>query len=310
MTSRLRNMAASVHARLRNRSRETGEDFQFILQRYAAERLLFRLGESDYRSRFVLKGAMLFALWGGSVYRSTRDLDFTGYGDSDAEAVLVCFRGICNASVSDDGLDFDGSTLRAEPIREESEYHGLRLRLLARLGRARIPMQIDIGFGNAIEPPASDAEYPVLLDGPSPRIRVYPREAVVAEKFHTLVVLGEGNSRMKDLYDLYVIAGQFGFKGEALVRAIQATFKRRSTAVARELPTPLAPRFFADGMRADLWRAYRVKSRPPGAPADLTQVGDRLLTFLGPLWNALGEGAAFGYTWKPGGPWTESEALS
>jgi predicted nucleotidyltransferase component of viral defense system len=204
MTKRpITNVAASVRDRLLNRSRKTGEDFQFLLQRYAAERLLYRLGQSAHRTLFVLKGAMLFALWGGSVYRPTRDLDFTGYGNKDAVAVIATFKEVCAVLVPDDGLVFDAMTVTAEPIREQVEYNGLRVRLRAMLGAARIEMQIDIGFDNAIEPGANDVQFPTLLDAPVPNIRAYPHEAVVAEKLHTLVVLGERTSRMKDLYDLY-----------------------------------------------------------------------------------------------------------
>ena len=303
MTSPPRNTAASVHDRLLERSRATDEDFNFLLQRYAAECFLFRLGQSQYRERFVLKGAMLFALWGGSVYRPTRDLDFTGSGDSEAEAVLACFREICGYTVPDDGLSFDISTLAAEPIRDEVQYHGLRVRFLARLGRARIRMQIDIGFGNAIEPPADDVEYPTLLGGASPRIRAYPPEAVVAEKFHTLVVLGERNSRMKDLYDLHAIAGQFDFEGESLVRAIRATFQRRRTDITTAQPAGLAPRFFADENRAGQWRTYSNRNALPGAPRDIQQVGERLRSFLGPAWNALADNDKTPGQWRAGGPW-------
>jgi predicted nucleotidyltransferase component of viral defense system len=292
-----------VHARLLNRSRKTGEDFQFILQRYAAERFLFRLGQSKYRDRYVLKGAMLFALWGGSVYRPTRDLDFTGYGDDGAEAVLAGLAEICSLTAADDGLYLDSSTLTAEPIREEAEYNGLRVRLQARLGNARIPMQIDIGFGNAIEPQPHDVDYPTLLDDASPHIRAYPPEAVVAEKLHTLVVLGDGNSRMKDLYDLYVIAGQFDFDGETLTRAIQATFERRRTDIVTALPAGLAPRFFADDTRSERWRAYCDRNTLPGAPRNMQQVGERLRSFLGPVWRALADKDQALGQWRAGGPW-------
>lgn len=145
--SQLRNVAASVHARLLNLARERGEVFQFVLHRYAAERFLYRLGQSGQRERYVLKGAMLFALWGGSLYRPTRDLDLTGYGSSETADVLGSFREICRCPVDDDGLSFDSSTLAAEPIREGEEYDGLRLRFRATLGNARIPMQVDVGFG-------------------------------------------------------------------------------------------------------------------------------------------------------------------
>ncbi len=170
---------------------------QFGLQRYAIERFLYRLGASAHRNRFVLKGATLFALWGSSLYRPTRDLDFTGYGSAEEENVLAALRDICQASSTGDELVFDPDTLSAEPIRDDSEYHGLRIRLTANLGESPIPIQIDIGFGNAIEPPPQDAEYPTLLDDPPPHIRTYPPEAVIAEKLHAMVVLGERNSSLQ-----------------------------------------------------------------------------------------------------------------
>jgi len=300
---RTTNVAASVHARLLNRSRRTLEDFQFLLQRYAAERFLYRLGQSMHRDRYVLKGAMLFALWGGSIYRPTRDLDFTGYGSSDAENVLASLRDVCTFPVIDDGLPFEAATLAAEPIRGDANYDGLRVRFEAKLGKAHIPMQIDVGFGNAIEPPANDVAYPTLLDAPAPNIRAYPHEAVVAEKLHALVVIGERNSRLKDFYDLHALAQQFSFDGNRLARAIAATFERRRTGIEPTVPAPLAPRFFADEPRAAQWRAYLTRNALPGAPADFAAVGEVLQSFLGPVWNALAAHRAFSDAWPPAGPW-------
>jgi hypothetical protein len=246
---------------------------------------------------------MLFALWGGSVYRPTRDLDFTGYGNSDADAVIATFTEVCAVPVPDDGLAFDAATVTAEPIRDEAEYNGLRVRLRAMLSNARIEMQIDIGFGNAIEPGANDVQYPTLLDAPAPSIRAYPHEAVVAEKLHTLVVLGERTSRMKDLYDLYTLASQFPFDGAKLTRAITATFERRRTKIDTTLSAALAPRFFSDEARAAQWRGYLDRNDLPGAPHDFSQVGERIQAFVGPVWTALAAGDKFAKGWPPGGPW-------
>ncbi len=298
-----RNIAASVRDRLLKRSRDTGEDFQFLLHRYAAERFLHRLGESAHRDRYVLKGAMLFPLWGGSIYRGTRDLDFTGYGSSTAIDVLAIMREVCAVPVVEDGLVFDAGTLTAESIRDDAEYNGLRTRLQAMLGVARIPMQIDIGFGNAIEPPATEADYPTLLDMPAPRVRAYPREAVVAEKLHAMVVLGERNSRQKDFYDLYVLARQFRFEGERLTRAIAATFERRRTPIDARFPTAFTPRFYTDDARAGQWRAYLTRNTLPGAPADWIAVGELLQLFLGQPWRAVAESRTFSDEWVPAGPW-------
>jgi predicted nucleotidyltransferase component of viral defense system len=301
-----RNLAASIHRRLLNRAHERGEDPHFILQRYAAERFLYRLGESPHREQFVLKGAMLFALWGGSVYRPTRDLDFTGYGSDEIEAVLGRIREICSVVAPDDGMFFDAATLRAETIREEVEYGGLRIVFEARLGSAQMRMQVDVGFGNAIEPPASDADYPTLLDSPAPRVRAYPHEAVVAEKLHAMVVLGERNSRYKDFYDLHVLARQFPFDGATLAGSIAATFERRRTAIDTARPAALAPRFYADGARAEQWRAYLTRNALPGAPADFAAAGELLQQFLVPPWRGLADGQPFLEAWPPAGPWASS----
>ncbi|MBK7782462.1 MAG: nucleotidyl transferase AbiEii/AbiGii toxin family protein [Ardenticatenia bacterium] len=301
-----RDRAASIHRRLLNGARERREDPQFILQRYAAERFLYRLGISPHREQFVLKGAMLFALWGGSVYRPTRDLDFTGYGSNEIEDVLRRIRDVCAIDALDDGMLFDATTLRAAPIRDEVEYGGHRMVFEARLGKAQVRMQVDIGFGNAIEPPASDADYPTLLDAPAPRIRAYPQEAVVAEKLHAMVMLGERNSRYKDFYDLHILARHFPFDGGRLALSIAATFNRRRTAIDTALPAALAPRFFSDGARAEQWRAYLTRNALPGAPADFADAGELLQRFLVPPWRAVAIGEPFLDAWEAGGPWVSS----
>ncbi|MBI4305681.1 MAG: nucleotidyl transferase AbiEii/AbiGii toxin family protein [Chloroflexi bacterium] len=303
MTRPLKNRAASVKKRLVDLAHARNEDAQFVLTRYAAERFLYRLGKSPHRKGLVLKGAMLYALWGGPAYRPTRDLDFTGYGKSDVAAVLERFREILAVAVEDDGLAFDAASLRAAPIRDEAEYGGLRVTFMVMLGKAKIPMQVDVGFGNAIEPGARDEEYPVLLDAPKPTILAYPREAVVAEKFHAMVLLGGANSRYKDFYDVFVLSGQFLFDGASLTGAVAATFKRRRTAIGAETPAALTAAFYEDGERARQWRAYLVRGKLPGAPADFGPVGESVRGFLVAPWEALGSGAAFTMRWPPKGPW-------
>jgi hypothetical protein len=290
---------------LRNRVRERGEDVQFALQRYAAERFLYRLGLSQYRKRFVLKGAKLFEQWGSSMYRPTRDLDFTGYGSSEHEALLACFRDICKVSDVDDALVFDPQTMTAEQIKEEAEYGGVRLRFVAWLGESKIEMQIDVGFGNAVHPGALDIEYPTLLEDPAPSVLAYPKEAVIAEKFQAMVQLGGANSRLKDFYDVYVLGTRFPFDGVQLSNSIAVTFERRHTAIAEDHPLALTPRFYADEPRAKMWQKYLTRNRLPGAPADFPAVGELLQAFLGTIWKALAAKVRFGLTWRPGGPWEE-----
>ena len=304
MTRRpLRNVGASVRARLRGRSRETEEDFQFLLKRYAAERFLFRLGESPHRKSYVLKGAALLALWSEAIYRPTRDIDFTGYGRPSADDVRSVIRDICAVPVADDGIAFNGEATSIKPIRDQDEYHGLRARFEATLDGARIPMQIDIGFGNAVEPPPIDAYYPVLLDAPRPQVRVYPREAVVAEKLHAMVVLGERNSRYKAFYDLHALVQHFDFDGERLACAVGATFERRGVTITQVAPIALTSQFYTDAGRAEEWAGYRNRNALPGAPSDFGTVGDRLRAFLGVPWAAMARGEEFAGTWTAGGPW-------
>ena len=300
---RLRNAGASVRARLLERSRESGEDFQFLLQRYAAERFLYRLGESPHRERHVLKGAMLLVLWGGAFYRPTRDLDFTGYGSPEADDVRAVIRDICAVPVADDGVAFDSEALTIASIRGHDEYDSLRVRFGATLDGARLTMQIDIGFGDAIQPPPIDAHHPVLLDAPRPRIRVYPREVVVAEKLHAMVTLGERNSRYKDFYDLNALVQHFDFDSGFLLRAIGATFERRVTSISEVRPVALTPRFFTHTARAEQWTSYRNRNALPGTPSDFSIVGERLLSFFGEPWDAMARGTAFTGSWPAGGPW-------
>ncbi len=248
---------------------------------------------------------MLFALWGGSVYRATRDLDFMGYGESGADDVRAALREICEFEVVDDGLVFVADSFAIAPIREEAEYSGLRVRFHAMLGKTRIDMQIDIGFGNKIEPPADEVSYPVLVDAPSPSIRAYPHEAVVAEKLHASVVLGERNTRLKDFYDLHTLAKQFAFDGTRLSRAIAATFERRKTTIDVALPVALTARFFESAERSTQWRAYLTRNKLPGAPADFAAVGQLQTGFIGPVWAAPAGRRAFDQTWAPSGPWAQ-----
>jgi predicted nucleotidyltransferase component of viral defense system len=192
----IRNIGASIRDRLLNLARERTQPFDLLLTRYVLERLLYRLSKSKYSERFVLKGAMLMAAWFDDPHRPTRDLDLLGFGEPDSETMLAAFQDICGIEL-DDGVVFDVKALSVDRIREELEYGGLRIRTNADIGRARVRVVIDIGFGDVVEPGIVETELPALLDLPAPRLRAYPREAVIAEKFHAMVALGRANSRMK-----------------------------------------------------------------------------------------------------------------
>lgn len=264
------NIGASIRARLLNLSRERNQPFQLLLTRYVLERLLFRLSQSAYRDRFVLKGAMLMAAWFDDPHRPTQDLDLLGFGNPDPDAMLAVFRDVCGVAF-DDGVVFDGAALTIEDIREDMEYGGLRLKTFASLDGARIRVLVDVGFGDAAVP--EERELPVLLDLPAPRLRVYPPEAVIAEKFQAMVVLGRANSRMKDFYDIWVLATMREVEGDRLASAIRATFDRRDTAIPDALPDALTPAFAEDVQKQQQWSAFVANvAMQPGSLADVIAV--------------------------------------
>lgn len=255
MANTPRDMGASVRARLLNLARDRGQVFDLLLTRYALERLLYRLSISNYRDRFVLKGAMLVTAWFDDPHRPTRDVDFLGFGDSSSQAVLTVWKSICEISL-DDGITFDSDALRADPIREELEYGGLRLRTIAILAGARISVTVDIGFGDAVEPGIEELNLPVLLNLPAPHLRTYARETVIAEKYQAMVALGKANSRMKDFYDLWVLSRTYAFDTQRLAQAIAATFTRRQTAIPEVLPDAFTPEFFNNEGKQKQWAAF------------------------------------------------------
>lgn len=282
MAKEIKNLGASVRARLLKLSKESGQSFDLVLTRFALERLLYRLSRSPHVDRFVLKGAMLMMSWFHDPHRGTRDLDLLGFGDPSEEAILATFREILSLDV-EDGVQFDGATLRVDRIREEMEYGGLRLRTLAAVGGARINLTIDIGFGDALEPGAEVVDYPVMLDLPAPKLRAYARETVIAEKFQAMVVLGRANSRMKDFYDIWVMSRSFSFDDDRLARAIAATFNRRETPIPDEVPDALTPAFAADEQKRRQWRAF-IEGLAID-PGELESINKELIAFLMPRAN-------------------------
>ena len=207
MTKKIKkDVAASVRQRLLNLSKDSGEDFNLFLTRYGLERMLFRLSQSEWREQFLLKGAMLFVLWHDVPHRPTRDADFLGFVDPEIDEIRNIFQSLCNLDVDDDGLIFDPESIRVEEIRENNAYEGIRVKLTGELEKANIVLQIDIGFGDVVTPEPIEIVYPTLLDQKSPRLKAYPVYTVIAEKFEAMVKLGIINTRMKDFYDLWILA--------------------------------------------------------------------------------------------------------
>jgi predicted nucleotidyltransferase component of viral defense system len=283
MPDRPRNIGASVRQRLLNLAHARGQPMELLLTRYALERLLHRLSLSPHRERFVLKGAMLLATWFDEPHRATRDVDLLGFGDAAEDALLATFREIMAVEV-DDGVSFGKKGLKIEAIREEVEYGGSRLRTTAALAGARIPITVDIGFGDAVEPGVEDIDLPVLLDMPSPHLRAYPPETVIAEKFHAMVALGRANSRMKDYYDVWMLIDSFDLGPERMRRAIEATFARRNTEIPATVPDGLSEEFCADLGKQRQWVAFArsLSSQVPELDRVVRELRDRLMAFTAP----------------------------
>ena len=291
------NVGASVRQRLLDRARRERSPFQLLLEHFAIERLLFRLQESEYAGQFVLKGAMLFRVWEGRSPRQTRDLDLLGYGDPDNLAAVFA-EVTAIRTTPDDGVTFDASSIRSEPIRDHTEYHGVRVRMRAQLDSARIPVQVDVGFGDVVTPEARAATYPGLLDLPTPEIRMYPRETVVAEKFQAIVSLSTANTRVKDYYDLWHVSQRYEFNGTVLNRAILRTFGRRETALPEETPAGLRLDYLSDAQRVRQWNAFVERSTTATGTPSFSAAGNAIAEFVLPIVTE-----DFSSYWAPGGPW-------
>lgn len=265
-----RNPGASVRARLLNKARADGVDFQLLLTRYGSERLLYRLSVSRERDNFLLKGALLFDLWYDVPLRPTRDIDLLGFGLAEIPLLVAAFEGICAVEV-DDGMAFDAASIRADEIRKEANYAGIRLTLIGTIDGARCPVQIDVGYGDAVTPAPESARYPVMFDDmPAPTLRVYPRYTVVAEKLEAIISLGMANSRMKDYFDLWVILRDTELDQDILVQAVEATLNRRGTRKPSGLPIGLSEQFSSDRQKLMQWAAFVNRNQLTAASLEKT----------------------------------------
>lgn len=300
----LKDTAASVRQRLLNLARERGDDFNLLLSRYVHERLLYRLERSPEADRFIVKGATLFALWSAMPHRATKDVDLFGYGTPDISRLEVLFRGLCSGVVEpDDGVTFDAGSVRAQAIREQALYDGIRIEMAARLGSARVRVQVDVGFGDAIVPTPELATFPALLDLPAPTLRAYARETVIAEKFHAMVDLGIANSRLKDYFDIWFLAQHFEFEAHRLGSAISATFAARGSALPREAPLGLTDAFALDAGKAQQWRAFLRRTQPRGAIRSLPETIADIARFVMPVMARLHTHDMSTVRWRPDAGW-------
>jgi hypothetical protein len=296
-----RNISASVRDRLLNKARAEKLDYNLLLTRYALERMLYRLSISKQRDQFLLKGALLFDLWFDVPHRPTHDADFLGFGSAEIPHIEEIFRDICRIKV-EDGIAFQPDTVKAAEIRKEANYAGARVTLLGMLDSARCPVQIDIGFEDAVVPGPDEVHYPVILgEMPEPHLHVYPRYTVVAEKLEALTSLGMLNSRMKDFFDLWILAKHSDFDGQILSRAVAATFERRRTAVPHGVPIGLSDEFINDDQKGKQWQAFLRKNALDPMPLP-TVIAD-LRGFLMPLLAAIAAGGSHDYPWRAGAGW-------
>ena len=277
-----KNIVASVLARLRNVAKTRNVIFGEILLRYAVERVLKRIEESEYASQCILKGGALLFVWGGgSSYRPTMDADLELRGDGSPAALVNMFSRIAEMpGEAEDGVRIGKESIKAAPIRDDDEYGGVRVTMTVFLGKVRIPVRFDVGIGDAITPPPKKADFPVLLGGSIPRIKVYPKETVIAEKFETIVKRGLANSRMKDYYDLWMLSHDVSVDADTASRAIERTFNRRKTDIPERVPEGLLDEFARNESKIVQWKAFVRKNRISLPNADFTSVVRGVREFL------------------------------
>lgn len=297
----VKNLPASVQDRLLHQARLSGRPLNELLQHYAIERFLYRLSRSKHTNQFVLKGALLFRIWGLSAFRPTRDIDLLGQTSNEIENLTAIIKDVCTQEVQEDGLLFDLNTVTGERIKEDADYEGVRVRFNGLLGTARVHLQIDIGFGDVVSPAPKVKTYPVILPMPAPELRIYPPETVVAEKLQAMVFLGSINSRMKDFYDLWILACRFEFQGSALQEAIRLTFEHRDTDIPAGEPVAFSMQFAKE--KQSQWRAFFTTSAITDVPDQMELVLMHLKEFILPIFESVRAGRKFGKKWKAGGPW-------
>ena len=290
-----KNISASIRQKLRDLARIRHEGFDYVLRQYVMQRLLYRLGCSEYSNKFLLKGALLFWIWNQDFHRPTRDIDLLSFGNNDVTHLVSVFCQIIDQDM-DDGLIFDLESVTGIEIKEAAEYPGVRLTGFAFLAKARIPFQIDIGYGDVVFPEAERVEVPSFLDLPAPKVRIYPVYSVIAEKFQAMVMLGIANSRMKDFYDIQIIAQTMQLDGAFLCQAVKATFERRKTLISKEPLYIFSDEFAQERAKSVQWQAFlnknglRIKS-------DFAEIVGEIQIFLQPVYQSIIEKQLFNLQW-------------
>ena len=303
MKKEVKNIKASVKARLQNKAKETNRPFAEVLQYYGMERFLYRFSKSKYANKFVLKGALLFTVWQIPERRITLDIDFLAHFDNKVANIEKVMRDVCNVTVDPDGLIFDAKTVKGQKIKDDADYEGVRVKFVGFLDRSRIPMQIDVGFGDIVYPKTKMIDYPVILDFPKPHLKGYPAESVISEKFEAMIKLGLLNSRMKDFYDIWLMMRQFDFNGADIAEALKKTFKHRKTDLPERKPLFAEEIYDEKSDRQTLWMAFLSKGDIKHASDKLVVTAKEIENFLIEPIDALSKGLKFIKEWKAPGPW-------
>jgi len=298
----LRNIAASVHQRLLNKSKESARPFNELFQYYAIERFLYRLSRSSYADKFILKGALMLMVWEVPAFRSTMDIDMLGKMKNSTDAIIAMVREVCLQEVEPDGIVFDPNSVRGQIITEEADYEGVHVHFRGSLDNARITIQLDVGFGDIVIPSPELMAYPTILDLPAPQIRGYSKESTIAEKFEAMVRLGIMNSRMKDFWDIRLLSRRFDFDGKTLAAAITETFAARHTAIPPD-PVAFTQAFIRDRTKQSQWKAFLRKNRMVGDPDTFEEAVAAVSIFLKPVIDCLINYKTTPAIWTAPGPW-------
>ena len=302
----LSNIAKSIKDKLLTHAQMRGEIFSFVLQRYGSHRLLYRLSQSDYKEQFILKGATLFSVWkNDEIHRATKDLDLLSFGNNEVEELKEIFQNICCQECPQDGLTFFPETIKAQKIKKGQIYEGVKVTLQAKLESAKIQVQVDIGFGDAVTPDALKVELSTFsfLKLPLPCLRTYHRETVIAEKFQAMIFLGIRNSRLKDFYDIWYLSKNFEFQGDLLCKAIKATFERRETPLLITIPFAFTEDFTKHPDKQKQWTGFLNNTKLELRTLMLSEVIAEIESFLMPAYRAVAEQREFNKRWCPEKKW-------
>lgn len=302
MNKEIKDLPASVHARLKNLAKQSGRTFQELFYYYAMERFLYRLFSSQYSNNFILKGGLMFKGWKIPLRRPTRDIDVQVNKKDSIENLVKIVENIFAQDFEPDGMWFDPDSVRGESIINEVEFQGIRIHFIGYLGKASIHLHLDVSFANVITPAEIEVEYPSLLNFPSFDIRGYPHETTISEKFESMVNLGSINDRMKDFFDIWLLSQHLDIQGTTLSEAIRATFNNRKTHLPTSMPIALTSEFAI--LRQNDWERFLKRSELiiPEYPS-LEEVITVLREFLWPVVQALINNETYMKTWNAGGSW-------